>query len=128
MICGGSNGLQMCRGTYDAALVRFRPIIRWACIQLSYLYLGSDADNAEDRARRFRQPYLPDIPDGKEPLEQRLRAALYSDFVRLQLEFARSGKEHSRAWDGANYAILEIPTLDPLAPARYLVHECMRRS
>ena len=37
---------------------------RRACIQPSHLYLGSDADNAEDRARRFRQPYLPDIPDG----------------------------------------------------------------
>ncbi len=98
---------------------------RRACIQPSHLYLGSDADNAEDRARRFRQPYLPDIPDGKEPLEQRLRAALYSDFDRLQIEFARSGKEHSRAWDGANYAILEIPTLDPPAPARFLVHECV---
>ncbi|MYE41864.1 MAG: hypothetical protein F4X27_16810 [Chloroflexi bacterium] len=81
-------------------------MIRWACIQPSHLHLGSDADNAEDRARRFRQPYLPDITDGKEPVEQRLRAALYSDFVRLQLEFARSGIEHSRAWDGANYAIL----------------------
>ena len=98
---------------------------RRACIQPSHLYLGSDADNAEDRVRRFRQPYLPDVPDGREPLEQRLRAALYSDFDRLQLEFARSGKEHSRAWDGANYAILEIPTLDPPAPARYLVHECV---
>ena len=27
--------------------------------------------------------------------------------------------------DGANYAILEIPTLDPPAPARFLVHECV---
>ena len=97
---------------------------RRACIQPSHIYLGSDADNAEDRARRFRQPYLPDIPDGNEPLEQRLRAALYSDFDRLQLEFARSDKEHSRAWDGANYAILEIPTLEMPAPARFLVHEC----
>ena len=98
---------------------------RRACIQPSHLYLGSDADNAEDRARRFRQPYLPDVPDGKEPLEQRLRAALYSDFDRLQTEFVRSGKEHSRAWDGANYAILEIPTLDPPALPRFMVHECV---
>ena len=98
---------------------------RRACIQPSHLYLGSDLDNAEDRTRRFRQPYLPEIPDGKEPLEQRLRAALYSDFDRILLEFARFGKEHSRAWDGANYAILEIPTLDPPAPARFLVHECV---
>ena len=58
---------------------------RRACIQPSHLYLGSDADNAEDRARRFRQPYLPDIPAGREPLGQRLRAALYSDFDRLQV-------------------------------------------
>ena len=98
---------------------------RRACIQPSHLYLGSDADNAEDRARRFRQPYLPDIPYGKEPLEQRLRAALYSDFDRLQMEFVRSGKEHSRAWDGANYAILDIPTLEMPVPARFLVHECV---
>ena len=48
-----------------------------------------------------------------------------SDFDRLQMEFARSGKEHSRAWDGANYAILEVPTLDPPAPVRFLVHECV---
>ena len=94
---------------------------RRACIQPSHLYLGSDADNAEDRARRFRQPYLPDVPDGKGPLEQRLRAALYSDFDRLQLEFARSDKEHSRAWDGANYAVLEIPP----GPSRFLAHECV---
>ena len=98
---------------------------RRACIQPSHLYLGSDADNAEDRARRFRQPYLPDIADGGEPLEERLRAALYSDFDRLQLEFARSGKEHSRAWDASNHAILEIPTLETPAPARFLVHECV---
>ena len=98
---------------------------RRACIQPSHLYLGSDADNAEDRVRRFRQPYLPDIPDGKEPLEQRRRAALYSDFDRLQLEFARSGKEHSRAWDASNHAILEIPTLETPSPARFLVHECV---
>ena len=58
-------------------------------------------------------------------MEQRLRASLYSDFDRLQLEFARSSKEHSRAWDGANYSILEISTLDPLAPTRFLVHECV---
>ena len=43
------------------------------------------------------------------------------------MEFARSGNEHFRAWDGANYAILEIPTLDPPAPARFLVHECVPR-
>ena len=98
---------------------------RRACIQPSHLYLGSDADNAEDRARRFRQPYLPDIPDGKEPLEHRLSAALYSDFGRLQLEFARSDKEHSRAWDGANYAIMETPTLETPAPARFLIHKCV---
>ena len=98
---------------------------RRACIQPSHLYLGSDADNAEDRARRFRQPYLPDIPDGMEPLEHRLRASLFSDFDRLQLEFARSGKEHSRAWYGANYAIMEIPMLETPAPARFLVHECV---
>ncbi len=98
---------------------------RRACIQPSHLYLGNDADNAEDRERRFRQPYLPDIPDEMEPLEQRLRAALYSDFDRLQLEFARSGKEHSRAWDAANYAVLDVPTLEPPGPARFLVHECV---
>ena len=32
---------------------------RRACVQPSHLYLGSDSDNAEDRARRFRHPYLP---------------------------------------------------------------------
>ena len=98
---------------------------RRACIQPSHLYLGNDADNAEDREKRFRRPYLPDIRAGDEPLEERLRAALLSDFSRLQTEFARSGIEHSRAWDAANYAILEIPTLEPPAPARFLVHECV---
>ena len=98
---------------------------RRACIQPSHLYLGNDADNAEDRTRRFRHPYLPSIPAGDEPLEKRLRAALFSDSDRVQAEFVRAGKEHSRAWDGANYAILEIPTLDPPAPARFLVHDCV---
>jgi hypothetical protein len=41
------------------------------------------------------------------------------------LEFARSGKEHSRAWDASNHAILEIPTLETPSPARFLVHECV---
>ena len=50
---------------------------------------------------------------------------LFSDFDRLQTEFARSSKEHSRACDAANYAILEIPTLEPPAAARFLVHECV---
>ena len=98
---------------------------RRACIQPSHLYLGGDADNAEDRARRFRHPYLPDIPDGDEPLEERLRAALLSDLSRLQMEFVRSDKEHSRAWDAANYAISKIPSLEPAAAALFLVHECV---
>ena len=56
---------------------------RRACIQPSHLYLGNDAGNAEDREKRFRRPYLPDVPTGDEPLEERLRAALLSDFSRL---------------------------------------------
>ena len=98
---------------------------RRACVQPSHLYLGGDSDNAEDRARRFRHPYLPDIPDGDEPLEERLRAAFLSDLTRLQMEFVRFDKEHSRAWDAANYAISEIPSLEPAAATLFLVHECV---
>ncbi len=97
---------------------------RRACVQASHLYLGSDSDNAEDRARRFRQPYLPNIPDGDEPLDERLRAALLSDLSRLRAEFSRTGTEQSRAWDAAHYAVLEIPALDPPADPLFLKHEC----
>ena len=98
---------------------------RRACIQPSHLYVGDDADNAGDRARRFRKPYLPDIPAGDEPLNERLRVALFSDPARLQAEFERSGTELYRAQEAANYAITEIPSLEPPAPARFLVHECL---
>ena len=97
---------------------------RRACVQPSHLYLGSDSDNAEDRARRFQQPYLPSIPNGGEPLEERLRGALLSDLSRLQAEFSRTDTEQSRAWDAAYYAVLEIPALDPPADPLFLKHEC----
>ena len=97
---------------------------RRSCIQPSHLYLGNDADNAEDRSRRFRQPYLPTVPGGDQSLEERLRAALLSDLSRLRAEFHRSETEHTRAWDAANYAILEIPTLELPLPPRFLIHEC----
>ena len=95
-----------------------------SCIQPSHLYIGDDADNAEDRSRRFQQPYLPTVPGGDQSLEERLRAALLSDLNRLRAEFHRSDTEHSRAWDAANYAILEIPTLEPPTSPRFLIHEC----
>ena len=97
---------------------------RRACVQASHLYLGSDSDNAEDRARRFRQPYLPNIPDGDEPLDERLRAALLSDLSRLRTEFSRTGTEQSRAWDAAYHAVLEIPSLEPPTDPLFLKHEC----
>ena len=118
----------MYEGSRDVKLAKGDMILhlchRRSCIQPSHLYLGNDADNAEDRSRRFQQPYLPSIPDGGEPLEERLRAALLSDLSRLQAEFTRTGTEQSRAWDAAYYAILEIPALDPPADPLYLKHEC----
>ena len=97
---------------------------RRACIQPSHLYLGNDADNAEDRARRFRQPFLPSIPPGDAPLEERLRAALLSDLSRVKARFSRTETEHSRAWDAAYHTIQEIPAFEPPGDPLFLMHEC----
>jgi hypothetical protein len=97
---------------------------RRACIQPSHLYLGNDADNAEDRARRFRQPFLPSIPPGDAPLEEKLRTALFGDLSRVKAKFSRTETEHSRAWDAAYFSIQKIPVLEPPADPIFLMHEC----